>query len=295
MLVLPGRAALSAAKRQSALAKARTVCPHATAIDARWVHVVACTRELTGPELDQLGAMLSYGPSTVTAAAPAGSQFKVETIETDSFFITPRVGTTSPWSSKATDIAHVCGLSAITRIERATEWTVTGQGIDGAVIGAALSDRMTESVILREADLDLLLGHTTVARPLASIHANAETLRIASRELGLALADDEIEYLVARYGQLGRDPTDVELMMFAQANSEHCRHKIFNAEWYVGGEKQSRSLFSWIKRSTENAPEGVLSAYKDNAAVVEGQLTGRFFPDADGVYRGHAEVSHILG
>ena len=295
MLVLPGRAALSAAKRQSALAKARSVCPHATAIDARWVHVVACTRELTGPELDQLGAMLSYGPSAVITTIPAGSQFKAETIETDSFFITPRVGTTSPWSSKATDIAHVCGLSAITRIERATEWTVTGQGIDGAVIGAALSDRMTESVILREADLDLLLGHTTAARGLATIHANAETLRIASRELGLALADDEIEYLVTRYGQLGRDPTDVELMMFAQANSEHCRHKIFNAEWFVGGEKQARSLFSWIKRSTENAPEGVLSAYKDNAAVVEGQPTERFFPDADGVYRGHAEVSHILG
>src|SRR3569623_346499 len=186
------RSCSSAAKRQSALAKARSVCPHATAIDARWVHVVACTRELTGPELAQLGAMLSYGPSAVITTIPDGSLFKAETIETDSFFITPRVGTTSPWSSKATDIARVCGLSAITRIARATEWTVTGQGIDGAVIGAALSDRMTESVILREADLDLMLGHSTAARGLATLHANAETLRIASRELGLALAADEL-------------------------------------------------------------------------------------------------------
>ena len=295
MLVLPGRAALSAARRQSALYRARTVCPHATAIDARWVHVVASTRELTSAELDQLGAMLSYGPSAVEVVVPPGSQFKAETIETDSFFITPRVGTVSPWSSKATDIAHVCGLAAITRIERATEWSVTGQGIDGALIGAALADRMTESVILREADLDLLLGHTATARPLASIPATADTLRVASRELGLALADDEIDYLVARYRELERDPTDVELMMFAQANSEHCRHKIFNAEWFVRGERQPRSLFAWIKETTARAPEGVLSAYKDNAAVVEGQPTERFFPDADGVYRGHAEVSHILG
>ncbi|MEO8841597.1 MAG: phosphoribosylformylglycinamidine synthase [Kofleriaceae bacterium] len=297
MLVLPGRAALSAAKRQTALYRARLVCPTTTAVDARWVHVVASTRELTSAELEQLGAMLSYGPTAFHAEPPNGSQFKAETIETDSFFITPRVGTTSPWSSKATDIAHVCGLSSITRIERATEWSVTGHAIDGAQIGAVLSDRMTESVILREADLDLLIARGTpaAARPLAYIGASAETLRLASRELGLALADDEIDYLVARYAELGRDPTDVELMMFAQANSEHCRHKIFNAEWYVQGTKQARSLFSWIKRSTEHAPEGVLSAYKDNAAVVEGNIAERLFPDADGVYRGHVEPSHILG
>ena len=297
MLVLPGRAALSAAKRQSALYRARLVCPGTSAVDARWVHVIASTRELTPVELDQLGAMLSYGPTAFHAEPPAGQHFKAETIESDSFFITPRVGTTSPWSSKATDIAHVCGLSSVTRIERATEWSITGHAIDGAQVGAALSDRMTESVILREADLDLLIARGTpaAARPLAHIGASGETLRHASRELGLALADDEIDYLVARYAELGRDPTDVELMMFAQANSEHCRHKIFNAEWYVQGAKQERSLFSWIKRSTEHAPEGVLSAYKDNAAVVEGNTAERLFPDGDGVYRGHTEPSHILG
>ncbi len=148
--IWPGRAALSAARRESALAKAQTVCPSVVTIDARWVHVVASERELTRAELDQLSDMLTYGPiAEVAPPGPPGSAFRVETVETDSFFITPRIGTTSPWSSKATDIAHVCGLTAITRIERGTEWNVSGQSIDGAVIGSVLSDRMTESVILR--------------------------------------------------------------------------------------------------------------------------------------------------
>ncbi len=298
LTILPGRAALSAAKQAAALATARTACPHASAIFARWVHIIASTRDLTPAELEQLGAMLSYGPTAIIAQpGPVSTQ----TSETDSFFITPRIGTTSPWSSKATDIAHVCGLSSITRIERATEWSVSGLGIDGAQIAAALADRMTESVILREAELAQLLeppASGASQRPLGHIALGAtgsETLRAASTQLGLALADDEVEYLVKSYRELGRDPTDVELMMFAQANSEHCRHKIFNAEWFVRGEKQEHSLFQWIKQSTAAAPEGVLSAYKDNAAVVEGQPAERFFPDADGVYRGHHEVSHILG
>ena len=299
MLVLPGRAALSAAKRAAALVTAKSACPHATAIDARWVHVIASTRELTNPELEQLGAMLSYGPSALLAQPPGTA--RVQTAETDSFFIAPRIGTTSPWSSKATDIARVCGLSAVTRIERAQEWSVTGLGIDGALIAAALSDRMTESVIRRESELAQLLQVAGASRPLANVALGPHgpeacaILRVASTQLGLALADDEIDYLVKSYRELGRDPTDVELMMFAQANSEHCRHKIFNAEWFVQGVKQANSLFQWIKTTTAAAPAGVLSAYKDNAAVVEGQAAERFFPDPDGVYRGHRELSHILG
>ena len=295
--ILPGRAALSAARRASALARARTVSPSVMSIDARWVHLVASSRPLAPAELDQLGEMLTYGPVPVETAS-TGSPFKVETVETDSFFITPRIGTTSPWSSMASDLAQVCGLTAITRIERGTEWNVSGQSIDGAVIGAALSDRMTESVIVREQDLEKLIAAATAPRALAIVELGERgpaTLREASRRLGLALADDEIDYLVARYRELRRDPTDVELMMFAQANSEHCRHKIFNAEWYVGDKPQDRSLFQWIKLSTAAAPDGVLSAYKDNAAVIEGHSAERFFPDADGVYRGHHEPSHILG
>ena len=175
---------------------------------------------------------------------------------------------------------------------------MSGRNIDGDAIGAALSDRMTESVLRRDTALVQLIAPATAPRPLGSFVLGdrpADTLRDASGRLGLALADDEIDYLVARYGELGRDPTDVELMMFAQANSEHCRHKIFNAEWFVGGVLQERSLFQWIKTSTAAAPDGVLSAYKDNAAVIEGHAASRLFPDADGVYRAHHEASHILG
>ncbi|HEX4451345.1 MAG TPA: phosphoribosylformylglycinamidine synthase [Kofleriaceae bacterium] len=290
MIILPGRSALSAARRASALLEAREACSGVTAIDARWVHVVASERELTEAELAQLTQMLTYGPAT---AAPEHATRDVQTLESDAFYITPRIGTTSPWSSKATDIAHVCGLASITRIERASEYVVSGHAIDGILIGAALCDPMTESVIGRESELAMLIQPPGAPRSLG--HIALANLADASRALGLALAPDEIEYLIARYTELGRDPTDVELMMFAQANSEHCRHKIFNAEWTLGGERQDRSLFAWIKTTTQNAPDGVLSAYKDNAAVVEGSHARRFFPDGDGVYREHAEASHILG
>jgi phosphoribosylformylglycinamidine synthase len=294
VLIIPGRSALSSARKATLLAKVREVSPHVTSIDARWVHLVVASRELTAEELTQLGHMLSYGP----VEAPQRPSRRLETVETASFVITPRIGTVSPWSSKATDIAHVCGLTAITRIERGTEYNLVGESIDITKIGAVLSDRMTESVLVREQDLAKVVSPAGTPRPLRFValgNRGIETLRDASVRLGLALAEDEIEYLVARYQELGRDPTDVELMMFAQANSEHCRHKIFNAEWFVSGEKQERSLFQWIKQSTANAPAGVLSAYKDNAAVVEGSVAERFFPDGDGVYRGHVEPAHILG
>jgi phosphoribosylformylglycinamidine synthase len=290
VLIVPGRAALSAARRASALAKVKAVAPGVSALDARWIHLVVTSRPLTGDEAAQLAQMLSYGP-----AEDKGSRLGTRTGM--AFWIAPRLGTISPWSSKATDIAHVCGLTIVERIERATEWTFVGVG-DPAVIGAALSDRMTESVIVRERELEKVVAPAGEPRPLRFVHLGddgAATLREASRTMGLALADDEIDYLVARYRELGRDPTDVELMMFAQANSEHCRHKIFNAEWYVDGTKQDRSLFAWIKETTHRAPSGVLSAYKDNAAVVEGHTAARLFPDERGVYRTVTEPSHILG
>jgi phosphoribosylformylglycinamidine synthase len=290
----PGRAALTAARAASALARVREVSPHVASLEARWVHLVVAERELSADELTRLGHMLSYGP----AEPPQRPSRRLETVETVSFVVTPRIGTVSPWSSKATDIARVCGLTSITRIERGTEWTLVGESIDVAKVGAVLSDRMTESIITREQDLAKVVAPAGSPRPLRFVelgNRGIETLREASVKMGLALADDEIDYLVARYKELGRDPTDVELMMFAQANSEHCRHKIFNAEWYIAGEKQERSLFQWIKRSTEAAPAGVLSAYKDNAAVIEGATAERFFPDPDGVYRGHVEPAHILG
>ncbi|HEU4728114.1 MAG TPA: phosphoribosylformylglycinamidine synthase [Kofleriaceae bacterium] len=292
MLIVPGRPALSAARLVRALARARAACPGLSGLAARWIHLVMTERPLSAVEARQLDEMLAYGPlDEAPAVTPAGS------VETSVFYVTPRLGTTSPWSSKATDIAHVCGLGSITRIERCIQYVATGIGLSARALGAALADRMTESVVVREDDLASIAAHRG-PRPLGFVRLGgdpAATLAGASARLGLALADDEIAYLIERYRELGRDPTDVELMMFAQANSEHCRHKIFNAEFHLAGERQPESLFQLIKRSTQHAPEGVLSAYKDNAAVVEGVVAERLFAGADGVYRAHREPSHILG
>jgi phosphoribosylformylglycinamidine synthase len=283
--VLRGRAALSAARRERALTTARAACPGVATLDTCWVHVVASARELTAAEVAQLEQMLDYGPATAVEGRGALPETLV--------YVAPRRGTTSPWSSKATDIAHVCGLAAVTRIERAIEYALTGDHVDARAIGRALADRMTESVIVDASELEAIVVRGGAPRPLGTI-ARGE-LRAASDRLGLALADDEIAYLTAAYDQLGRDPTDVELMMFAQANSEHCRHKIFNASWTVDGAARDASLFAMIKQTTAASPGGVRSAYRDNAAVVDGVVAERLWPDADGVYRAHREPLHVLG
>ena len=280
LYLVPGREALSAARRARALAAVRAACPDVTDLDARWLYLVDAERELAAEEQAQLEDMLQDG-----VPAPAR------------LWIAPRLGTVSPWSSKATDIARVCGLLSVRRIERVTAWMFGGPALPAAV-GAVLADRMTESVLVDERDLARVVADAGAPRPLGTVALGADppaTLRAASARLGLALAEDEIAYLAARYATLGRDPTDVELMMFAQANSEHCRHKIFNAAWTIGGQPQERSLFAWIRRTTEAAPDGVLSAYKDNAAVVEGHPAVRVYPDAHGVYRAHAEAQPVLG
>jgi phosphoribosylformylglycinamidine (FGAM) synthase-like enzyme/phosphoribosylformylglycinamidine (FGAM) synthase-like amidotransferase family enzyme len=288
MLTIVGRSALSVARRARVLAKVRAQLSTVVAIDAKWAHVVATSRPLAANEVAQLEQMLAYGPSDIPPAVEGAGR---------PFWITPRLGTTSPWSSKATDIAHVCGLDAVTRIERVVAYSFAGDAQPDRV-GALLADRMTETVLVREADLERVIAPPGAPRALNYVKLGADgraTLRDASVRMGLALADDEIDYLVTRYGELGRDPTDVELMMFAQANSEHCRHKIFNAEFHIGGIRQDKSLFALIKKSTEANPEGVLSAYKDNAAVVEGNIAMRLVPGEDNVYRGVREPVHILG
>ena len=288
MLTIVGRSALSVARRARLLAKVRAQVSTVIALDARWAHLVATSRPLTRPEITQLEQMLTYGPADIPPAVQGDGR---------QVWIAPRLGTMSPWSSKATDIAHVCGLDAVTRIERVVAYSYAGDAQPDRV-GALLADRMTETVLVREADLGRVIAPAGEPRPLAYVRLGADgraTLREASVRLGLALADDEIDYLVTRYGELGRDPTDVELMMFAQANSEHCRHKIFNAEFHIGGIRQDKSLFGLIKKSTEASPSGVLSAYKDNAAVVEGSVAMRLVPGEDHVYRGVREPVHILG
>ena len=209
-------------------------------------------------------------------------------------WVVPRLGTISPWSSKATDILHGAGFD-VRRVERGIAWHVVGlpEGADPgyAAVMAVLCDAMTQSVLT---SLDQAQGLFLAGSPGPLVHialgddARAALAR-ANGELGLALADDEIDYLAERYAELGRDPTDAELFMFAQANSEHCRHKVFNAGWTIDGEEQDKSLFAMIKNTHQQAPAHTLSAYKDNAAVIEGSAGQRFFADDDGVWRRHAE------
>jgi len=212
-------------------------------------------------------------------------------------WIAPRVGTQSPWSSKATDILHNTGFVNIARIERARMVSIAGAS-DVKVLAGALHDRMTDSVFL--GGIDELMGLFAAREQAPMKHIDvlgrgAAAIAEADRELGLSLAADEIDYLVAEFGKLGRNPTDVELYMFAQANSEHCRHKIFNASWTVDGVKQPKSLFAMIRNTNEVGGGDVLSAYRDNAAVIRGSRGGRFFADPQThEYAVHEEEIHIL-
>jgi len=213
------------------------------------------------------------------------------------FYVVPRIGTISPWSSKATDIARLCGLSGLLRIEHGTAYEVIGSTPDHhREIASLLHDRMTETVLDAVSELHRLFDHHTPA-PLVSVDllsGGRAALEHANLEMGLALADDEIDYLVDNFNRLGRNPTDAELMMFAQANSEHCRHKIFNAEWVIDGQQQDRSLFSMIRHTHETSPAGTIVAYKDNASVIEGVKAQRFYPGEGGRYAAHADDTHIL-
>ena len=215
------------------------------------------------------------------------------------FLVVPRLGTQSPWSSRATDIAQRCGLQTVSRIERGIAFFITGATLNQAqwqTIAELLHDRMTETVLSDLAAAEALFARSEPAAfdTVDLLQGGITALRQADTALGLALSADEMDYLLTCFQHLGRNPTDVELMMFAQANSEHCRHKIFNADWVIDGIKQTRSLFDMIRHTTTQSPQGVLSAYKDNAAVIAGHTGQRFFPDADGVYTEHTEATPIL-
>ncbi|MGN6741139.1 phosphoribosylformylglycinamidine synthase [Dyella sp.] len=214
--------------------------------------------------------------------------------EPASLWVVPRLGTISPWSSKATDILHGAGFD-VRRVERGLAWLAVGLPEAGALdhdaVMGVLCDAMTQSVLT---DLDQAQGLFLAGTPGDLVHVALGSdaraaLDEANTRLGLALAEDEIDYLADRYAELGRDPTDAELFMFAQANSEHCRHKVFNASWTVGGQAQDATLFGMIKHTHQRSPAHTLSAYKDNAAVIEGSAGKRFFADADGVWKAHDE------
>ncbi|MBI4693725.1 MAG: phosphoribosylformylglycinamidine synthase [Gammaproteobacteria bacterium] len=285
MTVFHGGPALSPFRLTRLQTKLAAAAPGLGAFHTRYVYLVSSAGALAPAAVRRLDALLGIEPGH-EADAVAGLKLVV----------TPRTGTLSPWASKATDIAQNCGLPEVTRIERAVEWAF--EGVAEAALAALaphIHDRMTESVVR---DLDAAAVPPAAAGPLGHLPLAARgraALVAANTTLGLALAEDEIDYLCERYAALGRDPTDVELMMFAQANSEHCRHKIFNASWVVDGEPQELGLFPMIRTTHAKHPQGVLSAYKDNAAVARGYPGTRWTVDAaSGEYGYVDEDIHYL-
>lgn len=289
MEILRGSPALSAFRITKLLARFQAANLPVSTIYAEYVHFAELNAPLSDDEHAQLARLLEYGPS-LSSHTPAGKLL----------LVTPRPGTISPWSSKATDIAHNCGLTQIDRLERGVAYYVDGSTLSDAQwnqVAAALHDRMMETVFGALQDAESLFAHHQPA-PVASVDMlgqGRQALVEANQRLGLALAEDEIDYLLEAFTTLNRNPNDIELYMFAQANSEHCRHKIFNADWVIDGEQQPKSLFKMIKNTFEKNPDHVLSAYKDNAAVMEGSEVGRFYASHDGKrYDFHQEAAHIL-
>ncbi len=285
ILRLRGSTALSAFRRAKLDAVLATLHPTlALAASEHW-HFVELERAPTPPERAALDRLLRYGDPP--GATPPSTAL---------YLVTPRVGTISPWSSKATDIARNCGLALVRRVERGVAYHIAGSGAPRSSVAGLLHDRMTETVLDRLEDADALFRHFA-PRAFARVPVLAGgrgAIESANAALGLALADDEIDYLVDVFVRLGRDPTDVELTMFAQANSEHCRHKIFNSSWIIDGVPRAETLFGMIRTTHAANPQGTVLAYADNAAVLEGGVAARFFRDADGVYRTHDELTHYL-
>ena len=267
---LEGGNALSSFRAQQLLPQLQAIHPKIEGLAARHVHLVARDAAPSEAERERLAALLNYGDPY---AGPADGL---------ALLVTPRLGTVSPWASKATDIAHNCGLQ-LRRVERITEYRIS---LKGGLLGgrpeltpeqlqqvaALLHDRMTESVVATRAEAQELFTELD-AEPMAFVDVlggGRAALEAANKAWGLALADDEIDYLVNAFKGLARNPTDVELMMFAQANSEHCRHKIFNAQFTIDGVAQDKSLFGMIRHTEQQNPQHTVVAYSDNAAVMEG-------------------------
>ncbi|MBU2916860.1 phosphoribosylformylglycinamidine synthase [Psychrosphaera sp. F3M07] len=289
MLILRGAPALSEFRVKKLLAAFSAIGLNVTDIYAEYSHFADVSADLSTDELEKLNALLKYGPS-IAQHKPEG----------ELILVTPRPGTISPWSTKATNIANNCGLESVKRVERGIAYYVVADGLTAEQkqqVAAELHDRMTE-VVFNELQQASQLFIEEAPKPFASvdiISGGREALSTANIEMGLALADDEIDYLVENFNKLGRNPNDIELYMFAQANSEHCRHKIFNADWTIDGIKQPKSLFKMIKNTFEHNSEYVTSAYKDNAAVMHGSEAGRFFANPEtNAYQYYNESIDIL-
>ncbi|XHS77709.1 phosphoribosylformylglycinamidine synthase [Burkholderiaceae bacterium UC74_6] len=297
LLSFEGGNALSAFRAQALLPRLQEINERVTGLVARHVHWVWSDAALSGEDEQRLAALLDYGD---IYEGGADGQVVV---------VAPRLGTVSPWASKATDIAHNCGL-AVKRVERVTEYRIK---LKSGLLGGAktltqeellacanlLHDRMTESVLLDRAGAAHLFDEKT-AQPLEHVDVLGQgraALEKANKDFGLALSDDEIDYLVNAFNGLKRNPSDVELMMFAQANSEHCRHKIFNAKFSIDGQEQDLSLFGMIRNTEKLHPQHTVIAYSDNAAVMAGHTIERWMQAGDArapKYEARTETAHVL-
>lgn len=269
---LNGARALSDFRAARLLAALQRVSSNIEAVSGRFVHFVHTSRELTEAEKTRLGSLLDYGDAA-------------EDVRGDvTFMVVPRLGTISPWASKATDIVKNCGIEGVMRVERGTVFSLqTSASLtddEKAAAAATLHDRMTESVVAEDFPAEQLFIELE-GRPMATVALVEEgrpALERANVDMGLALSEDEIDYLTDAFTKIGRNPTDVELMMFAQANSEHCRHKIFNARWTIDGADREETLFGMIRQTHKMAPQGTITAYADNAAIFEGAEVTRLYP-----------------
>jgi phosphoribosylformylglycinamidine synthase len=276
MQIFIGSPALSTFRQDKLLNQLKYVIPEASQLNAHFVHFADTDRPLAADETAVLEKLLRYGPHM----SETSSEGKL-------FLVVPRAGTISPWSSKATDIAHNCNLQAVNRLERGIAYHV--ETIEKILwnddlqhkVADILHDRMTEMVLDELDAASCLFGHHEPApgETIDIIKHGKEALTEANQRLGLALSDDEIDYLLAYFTSIERNPVDAELMMFAQANSEHCRHKIFNADWIIDGQPQGKSLFKMIRNTYESHSEDVLSAYSDNSSVIASHRAKRFIVD----------------
>jgi len=286
MLILRGAPALSNFRKVKLLTTLQQQVAAISGVYAEYMHLVELRESLSEKDQAKLETILQYGPNVAKEEAKG-----------QMLFVTPRVGTISPWSSKATDIAINCGLDKVIRLERGTVFYIQAdQELTQAEllkVEMLVHDRMVEQLFPTVVAASVLFEHTKPQEMerVDVIGQGKEALVTANTNLGLALADDEIDYLVASFVKLDRNPSDVELMMFAQANSEHCRHKIFNASWDIDGQAQEKSLFSMIRNTNELGGENVLSAYKDNAAVIVGSEAPRFYPSQTGHQYGYSQES----
>ena len=289
MLQFCGGRALSPFRLEKLLKEINTLNLQVFAVHTEYWHFCSLTRNLQDDELGALRKLLNNDPAQESNPYPG-----------EFFLVLPRPGTISPWSSKATDIARHCGLAAIERIERGIAFYIQCHtklsAEDKARLAPLIHDRMTEAVFGSFDDAVKLFQHFA-PNPLNTIDVMSggiEALRQANQAMGLALSADEIEYLAYHFTQAARNPTDVELMMFAQANSEHCRHKIFNADWIVDGKPQDKSLFAMIRNTHQTHPQGTIVAYADNSSVIEGAEITRFYPGNQQVYGYAQEKTHLL-